>query len=61
VPTDLGVPVSAVGEAGAPPFSPVLCNAIFAAAGKRIRCSPIRPVDLVDATTTSMQALCSPD
>jgi isoquinoline 1-oxidoreductase beta subunit len=41
MPASIDVPSSGVGEPGVPPFAPALCNAIFAATGKRIRRLPI--------------------
>jgi isoquinoline 1-oxidoreductase subunit beta len=46
---DSSAPPAGVGEPGVPPFIPALCNAVYAATGKRVRELPLSKIDLSQA------------
>ena len=43
LPSSFDIPLGGVGEPGAAPIAPAVCNAIFAASGRRVRDLPIAP------------------
>jgi isoquinoline 1-oxidoreductase beta subunit len=55
LPGTFGMPLGGVGEPGVPPIAPALCNAIFAASGRRVR-----PADSHGTAVTRMAQLTHP-
>jgi isoquinoline 1-oxidoreductase beta subunit len=43
---DSEAPPAGIGEPGVPPFTPALCNAVFAATGRRVRELPFSKLGL---------------